>query len=112
MLATVPLPARTFSLKFRTRSDAGATLAALSAGLALSKTGGVVSGGGRGTVSQPSTSMSLISAEVTAFTSPELPKARNESCPALEAQSPKSPPEFVLKLSRLVAPLSGEKYPD
>jgi hypothetical protein len=61
--------------------------------------------------SQPRISMARRSGAVTAFTTPALLKARNESFPALAAQSPKSPPGLVLKLSRLVLPPSREKYP-
>src|SRR5690349_15781572 len=64
---------------------------------------------GRGTTVQPSTSMVDMSAPETALSTPELLNARNESLPAEAAQSPKSPPGLVLKLSRLVAPLSTEK---
>ena len=46
---------------------------------------------------------------LTKFTTPEELKARNESFPALAAQSPKSPFVAVLKLSRFVAPPSIEK---
>src|SRR5262249_35295232 len=60
-------------------------------------------------LSQPRISMARRSAAVTAFTTPALLKARNESFPALAAQSPKSPPGVVLKLSRLVLPPSREK---
>src|SRR5262245_7709335 len=61
--------------------------------------------------SQPSTSMTRRSVGVTAFTTPVPLKARNESSPALWAQSPKSSSGSLLKSLRLVTPLSNETYP-
>src|SRR5258706_12262664 len=106
-MTTFPEPAFTFSLKVRTRLALTATLVELAAGFVMDKVGGVVSG----ELSQPSTSISLISVGVNAFTTPELLNARAASLPALAAQSPKSPLGFVFQLSRFVVPLSTEKYP-
>src|SRR6266700_74134 len=61
--------------------------------------------------SKPMTSRNLRSVSVTALTTPESLKARQESFPALLAQSPKSPFGLVLKLFKLVAPPLIEKYP-
>src|SRR5712692_197380 len=72
-------------------------------------------GGGGGELEdarfQPITSSAVRSAGVTGSTTPGWEKARNASLPALEAQSPRSPPATLLKLSRLVVPPSIEKYP-
>src|SRR5258706_13706650 len=106
-MTTFPEPAFIFSLKVRTRFAPTATLLELSAGLVVDKVGGVASG----VVSQPSTSISLISVGVNDSTTPGLPKASTASLPALAAQSPKSPLGFVFQLSRFVVPLSTEKYP-
>src|SRR5216684_532331 len=59
----------------------------------------------------PMTSSSVRSVGVTGSTTPDLAKARNASLPALEAQSAKSPPALLLKLSRFVEPPLMEKYP-
>ena len=61
--------------------------------------------------SKPMTSRNFRSVSVTALTTPELLKARQESFPALLLQSPKSPPGLVLKLFKLVVPSLIEKYP-
>src|SRR5260221_5064854 len=106
-MTTFPAPAFTLSLKVRTRLAPTATLVELSAGFVMDKVGGVVSG----ELSQPSTSIRLISVGVNAFTTPGLLNAKTESLPALAAQSPKSPLGFVLELSRFLVPLSTEKYP-
>ena len=54
-------------------------------------------------------SNAIRSGVVKAFTTPELEKALPASLPALDAQSPASPPEAVLKALREVVPLSAEK---
>src|ERR1700704_1433710 len=77
-------------------------------GMLRTSTGAVVS---PDVIPYPSTFITRRSVCETAFTTPELLKARKESWPALDAQSPKSPPELVLKLSRLLAPPLSEKYP-
>src|ERR1017187_619189 len=60
---------------------------------------------------QPRTFITVRSAEVNEFNTPLPVKANAESFPALPAQSPKSPPGLVLKLSRFVWPPLTEKYP-
>src|SRR6516165_8917503 len=60
---------------------------------------------------QPNRFISVRSLAETPLTTPGLENAKNESLPALPAQSPKSPPALVLKLLRLVTPPFGEKYP-
>src|SRR6266550_3490035 len=109
-MTTFPEPAFTFSLKVSTRFALIPILVELSAGLVVDRVGGVVSGPAA-VLSQPSTSISLISVGVNEATTPGLPKASAASLPALAAQSPKSPLGFVFQLSRFVVPLLTEKYP-
>src|SRR5258707_1026510 len=61
-------------------------------------------------VSQPSTFIKVRSDCVIQSIWPEELNARNESAPALPAQSPRSPFELVFQESRFVVPLLIEKY--
>src|ERR1039457_3136299 len=60
---------------------------------------------------QPRTFITVRSVAVNGFNTPLPVKANAESFPALPAQSPKSPPRLLLKLSRFVGPRLMEKYP-